>query len=479
MLRSSLYAAGALLLSASAFAQGNAAQKVRPVTSAVRDGGVFHVATGTWTRDSKSPIANLGPDTLYSNTCDTAAWTNLSSGETFVDSGRLPSTSSPDGPAGFFSVAGTSSTTYTINGFAIAYCAIGDATVDFNLGWYNCYAACSDVSATAPDVALNTGNMPGSGASGACWIITFDLENTTFEFSLSADCSGTWGGTGALDNFGWEMLDTSFVSSGTVGPFLAGDPIGILFGGPSGTGCVFGDSTVFRDTGLGEGTGLGSGDSFESDLGGVINACYFFGGYFSGNLYSSFFMEMYGQAPAGGDPTVGRCFCDAANAACGNPSVSGTSGCANSVGGGATITGSGSTSVAAQGSNPLVLHVTGARPDKSGVWLQGTAQAQSVFKDGNICVGGMTIRMPGFGCGNTLQLIDSAGNINTDDNPAGNPGQGFLILDSDTCKGGSIAADVAGSGSAVRDYQFWYRDGMGPCATGSNLSNGTTATWTP
>ena len=172
---------------------------------------------------------------------------------------------------------------------------------------------------------------------------------------------------------------------------------------------------------------------------------------------------------------LARCFCSAhlGVAPCGNSYESG--GCANSTGVGAMLGLSGSSGLGDQATNQLVLHAKQARPNKACVWLQGTGQAQSPFKDGNICVAGMTIRLPGFGCGpQPIGTLDAEGCINTAD-----PVYGFDVVAADTCKGGTIAAGVAGSGSAVRDYQLWYRDGMGPCGTGSNLSHGLTATWTP
>ena len=69
MLRSSLFMASAVLLSTAAFAQNDASSKLRPVTSPVKNAGTYHVATGAWTR-AKAPTANLGPDTIYNNTCD-------------------------------------------------------------------------------------------------------------------------------------------------------------------------------------------------------------------------------------------------------------------------------------------------------------------------------------------------------------------------------------------------------------------------
>src|SRR4030095_1292977 len=64
-------AAAAALLGPSAFAQGDLRSRVQPITSPVPHAGVFHVATGTWTRNGQ--LSNLtGPDTIYNNTCSPA-----------------------------------------------------------------------------------------------------------------------------------------------------------------------------------------------------------------------------------------------------------------------------------------------------------------------------------------------------------------------------------------------------------------------
>ena len=148
MLRSSLFAASAVLLSTAAFAQNDASSKLRPVTSPVKNAGTYHLATDTWTR-AKSPTANFGPDTLYNNTCLLGYYVVLSSIETMVDSGRLPSTNSATGPG---SVTGTADS-YAVNGFQISYCAT-NALVDMDVAHYVCYYPCSDATQLVPDSAL-------------------------------------------------------------------------------------------------------------------------------------------------------------------------------------------------------------------------------------------------------------------------------------------------------------------------------------
>ena len=61
MLRSSIYAAGVLLLSAGTFAQQKMElRSFHRIEGPVKDAGVLHVATGTWTRHNGE--ATLGRD---------------------------------------------------------------------------------------------------------------------------------------------------------------------------------------------------------------------------------------------------------------------------------------------------------------------------------------------------------------------------------------------------------------------------------
>ena len=105
------------------------------------------------------------------------------------------------------------------------------------------------------------------------------------------------------------------------------------------------------------------------------------------------------------------------------------------------------------------------------MWLQGETQQQVPFQDGNLCVGDPTIRLPGFGCGPfPIGTLDATGAIATDDATFG-----FDVLAAALCKGD----DIASAAPTTRDYQLWFRDGMGPCGNGSNLTNAVQVDWVP
>ena len=145
-----------------------------------------------------------------------------------------------------------------------------------------------------------------------------------------------------------------------------------------------------------------------------------------------------------GTPT---CFGDGTGALCpcGNNASLGE-GCRNSTGVGAILTASGTNMVA---NDDLVLEVSQARPNKNGVFLQGGSLVSNPFNDGILCVGNPTERLE-------FTTLDATGSVSST---------------------ASIVTEGNVSVGQTRYYQFWFRDGMGPCATGSNQTNGYEIVW--
>jgi hypothetical protein len=452
MLRSSLFAASAVLLSSAAFAQNDASSKLRPVTSPVKDAGTYHLATGTWTR-AKAPTANFGPDAIYNNTCLLGYYVVLSSVETMVDSGRLPSTSSVAGPN---SLPGTADV-YTVNGFQISYCAT-NALVDIDVAHYECYSPCSDATLLVPNSAISLVGLPGGGGSSSalgCWILDIDIQGSTAEFDLQGDCDQLYDAAATTDNFGWAQTETN-PNGAPGGPLLAGDPYGILAAGPAGTGCPYGDGTVFNSQdATTQGTGMGSDDVFETDIGGAYAGCWFFGGYLSGAPYASFNHVVYGDAGGGSGGSVGTSYCvgDGSGATacpCGNNSTNG-GGCANGTGEGNILSASGSNSISAA---DLELSSANAIASQPGLYFQGNnainGGSGNVFGDGLRCAGGAVVRLQ-------VRFSNAAGESATTADIAS--------------KGGVSAGDV-------KRYQHWSRDpNTSPCGNSFNLSNAIEIAW--
>jgi hypothetical protein len=150
----------------------------------------------------------------------------------------------------------------------------------------------------------------------------------------------------------------------------------------------------------------------------------------------------------------GYCFGDGSATACpcGNPGAPGE-GCANGTGQGAILSGSGTTSVAADD-----LAFAGAQftPGQPALLFAGLNAVNSgngnLFGDGLRCAGGTVKRLG-------VTNADGSGDLSW--------GSGHAA------QGGWVAGDV-------RRFQGWYRDPIaGPCGSGFNLSNGLEVQFVP
>ncbi len=445
-----------LILMESGNAQTDASSRIQPITTQVKAGGTYHAATRTWTRTA-TPTANLTGPILYDNTCTVGFFVGLSAGESLVDSGRLPSTTSP---ASSTSVVGTADA-YVIDRFEVAYCT-SETAVTLEVAHFECYGAalCADQTLNTTLVsAIAIAGAPASASSGSlsCWTLQVDLRNSPLEFTMKADCDGVYGGGPSVaETFGWEYFQLGGGVSGHAGPLIAGDPFGLLTGTP----CPFGAGTAFNPL-PGPGTGLDTQDTWTSYLpgasyssGSAFAGCFFFGGYTGGNLYGSFYHRI------GGDQNCSiLAFCpgDGSGSLCpfGNPNdgSSGLAGCANSAfDGGAKLWFGGCNSI--DGEN-LVLRgsflATCMNP--TALFIQGNNALGGgngvPFLDGLRCVGGSVVALQKV-------VVDSAGHCRSTVNIA--------------AVGGVAPGDV-------RRYQIWYRDQCG--FTGYNFSNGLEIAWAP
>ena len=131
-------------------------------------------------------------------------------------------------------------------------------------------------------------------------------------------------------------------------------------------------------------------------------------------------------------------------------------GAANSVGAGAMLSSSGTTSVSA---NDFVLEMSGGLPNGFGLYFYGPNQIQVTFGDGFRCVGGATHRLQppiaSDGSGANSRPVDFTSP------PTGGGGPGTIVPNS------------------TWNFQCWYRDPMGPGGSGFNVSDGLSATFCP
>ncbi len=268
MLRNPLASASVVVLCLASTASSQQVS-VAKVLGPVRDAGIYHVATGTWTRNSGS-TANLGPDIIYRNDHPTGYFGVGWEGAQGVDEGMLPGTAHP---------AGGPQDDYLINGLSFSYCALGVGPgITWDLELYDSYVACDDPDFPANCInsvwTLSLVNLP---ANSACWLVTLDLVGGA-EACMEADggpCApGYQGGALGLDGFGFGQ--TWFNHGNTAGPILAANPkwTGSFAGGNNGRG----DGTCYAP-GLkcpAGATGLGEQDMFG--IGTPLNGCLLFGG---------------------------------------------------------------------------------------------------------------------------------------------------------------------------------------------------------
>lgn len=399
----SLTFGGSLVLAASAgFAQQN--MQVKPIPSPVKDAGVYHMATGTWTRGSQHE--NLGAKVLYSNLANTGFFGVMAAPADihWTDEGRIPSTGGH---------ANAKADDYTVQSIQIAYCSSFVGVQTGGLDFFNSYASCTNPTGT-PVLSVGIA-VPGAVSATSCWIVTFDLKGTSFEFGLDGDADGTFDGTTALDNFGWTISLDDLGTGGFNGPLLNGDP----------NNFPYGDGTYYQNSGATASTGLGTQDQFwlADPSATYANGCYWFGGYPGGNPFGSFWLVLGGDNGGGGGQGTKYC-ATTANSTGAPADISASSGTAG--GGNITLT-----------STPV--------PNQPSIFFHGPNPANVPFGNGIRCVGGQLVRgAVTVGAGNsasyTYDNSDNKHNLN-----------GFV--------------------GQLRHFQHWFRD---PMAGGAafNLSNG-------
>lgn len=303
MLKSLTFGGSLVLLASAATAQQQ--MQARPVQSQLKDAGVYHLATGTW---SRGQVTTGTPKVLYTNSANTGFFgvMGVAADLIWTDEGRIPSTSGH---------SGATADSYVVQQMQIAYCSSVAGPQNGGIIFYDCYTACTDILGLTPIAAFGF-QVPGAGAgSVGCWLVTFDITGTSLEFKISGDCDGSFDGTSALDNFGWTIVLNDQGTVGGNGPFLNGDP----------NNYAYGDGTYYQNPGASYGTGLGTADQFWlNDITGTFgNGCYWFGGYPAGNPFSSFWLTLVGVDNGGG---IGTKYCSANNNSTGAPAdISATS----------------------------------------------------------------------------------------------------------------------------------------------------------
>ncbi len=442
MLRS-LACTGVVALGAAASAQQQLTPlAVQPITSTVRDAGIYHLATGTWTR--KASQASLGTDTIYDNTCSSGLHFASLNDKTFTDEGRIPS---PSGPSNLTNRPGCA-TQYTIDGFQIAYCTNQPSMGTYTVNFFESYFACATTVGVTPTGGFALTGLPASAGSTTCWMVTIDLDSppqsASLTFVMRADGDGTYTGGPNGNLFGWSMQSSLGTLATNTGPIIAGDPNACT--GFDGTRW---DPVVNYAEG---GTGMSTMHQFRIEGGTVPPTCY----YFPNLPMSSFHLELYADACDG--PTPGALFCagDGTGTACpcGNhSSPSNNSGCLHSIGTGGKLRATGFASLSA---DTVILRGT-QMPSSPALYFQGTtrqnAGAGTALGDGKLCAGGSTVRLK------TVFNVAGASQYPQSGDPP-------------------VSARGLVTMPGTRTYQVWFRNAAAYCTAATfNLTNGLDITW--
>ncbi len=438
MLRSSLISASAVILCC-ATANGQQQLSAHKMLGAVKDAGIFHVGTGTWTRGS-SAKANLGPDVIFRADVGSGYFGTGWEGQEGIDEGILPGT-------GNFNQTGNAGPqdSYLINGAEFGYCSTSSAPVAWDFTFYDSYVPC-DLPQTPANCLNTAGSLPTVmlPAGGFCWVGTLDLTLGGYEVCTEADggtCAPGYDGGGlGLDHFGWGATFNA-AAGGTTGPFLAGHDVTWT---PEGEGTVY-EPAYSNVCGATAASGLGSEDFFAIDAGGALGAgCYWFGGYnnnngcgaASNNPPGQFHCVLYTDASAGcqGGSTCNIVFCDTDPDNQGDVTLS-TCDCS-----GGSIMLDLTTTFTGQFTYPIVgLGTSAAKP--TGV--------------SELCLIGATIGR----YNSDAQGISGAGTASVDLlNAASAPGGGVPTIGGALCNGNTWR------------FQYWHRDGMNPSRFSKGIS---------
>ncbi len=350
------------------------AVRAERISGAVKHAGIYHVASGTWTRSS-SAVANFGPDTIYSNTAASGYYSSaggtggFAPGSTNFDEGVLPTAAN--------SHANANRDIYTVNCVSIGYCDFGAAgTSGWELRFYDDYTPCT-YEPTFQNELVAAG-LPAAG----CWIVDFDLTGG-FELCMEGDGGDGFQDDPNLDSFGWSFRYTGTDGSAAAGFMLSGDPLSTdpnyaLGGLPSdGTNTYFGVPSL---CGPDRATGFFTQDFwYLEDPTGVNSNCFFFSQPISTgtcspfvNPYASWYLELQADTDV-----------------CDQLAISSPSGCMsnpNGTGVHSTMEATGSTSV---GQNNVTLRAS-VTPFSFGFFI--TSQNPGFLPNpagsaGNLCLG--------------------------------------------------------------------------------------------
>lgn len=475
MLRSTLIAAGAVLLCGASYAQQLDRSDMHPIARPAKDAGVFNLATNRWMKPAAEQQFRANSMTVFNNTCTWTGggfYTQTASCEDTIDEGRIPGGLGGNNPPG-------SSADNAINFFQIGYCTnFATGLVDIKVGFYDTLgggcvggipptpAAGGLAGLAAAYFALPPAVMPGDvtpgGANVTCWIIGFNVGNGGF--CMQSDGDGVFDNVEALDQFNWSFQMDNIEVAGTApsGVILSGEPSTSPVGG-----CTYNIpcGTDFFSSTVPCGHGLGSEDQYWSNVdqdpgGDTVNTgvvclngpgagtnCYWFGGY-PGNPFAGLWLVLGSAGSCAGCTNAATNYCTSGTTTnnC-NATIALTSGIASP-----------------RNLAPATITVSGAEGAKTGLVFYGLAPAATPWGTTSsfLCVKAPTQRTPAQNTGGTANACN--GTMSVDLNAA------------IAAQGGTVVGQPAFAGMVVR-LQGWFRDPPNPKTT--SLSNGLALTLCP
>ena len=472
----------AMIVAGSAHGQGDVRSRVQPITSPIRHAGVYHVATGTWTRNQS--LSNVsGQDIIYNNSCAPVYFSAMAGGDKWQHRSRVPTTAANGAPTVVDPLQPTKNdeapgcdTRYLVNGFQALVCTsrpFGSGPFTMTFEFADAYLVCGGGD-MVPQQSFTVPIPPDTGTTGqTCWVVDVDLDGTSQSFLLQSDQDGTYVGPSTAEQFGvsWGM-DPAIGLADATGPVIAGNLSwpGGPFTGPlpmcAGTEGTIWDSPINLSE---AGTGMASLDAFRTVTGGGFPSgpgCYFFGGT---TIHSDFYLKLYSDAQCGPIKTgVPVCFPGIGGTIpcpCGqSPNPAG--GCANFGPGattGAVLVGSG---LASLSNDRVVLTASNERP---------TAALTNVFWAGRTPIGGGVPAGAGVRCV-TLTLR----RLYTGQSSGGTISRPGMADPSVSARSAAVGSPIIAG--ETRGYFNLYRDNQaaGPCGNSASTINATNAfliTW--
>lgn len=451
-----------LLIACAALAQAPADASPKPVSPhnpravrsaagmQVKDAGVYHLASGTWSRGNQT-LQRGGPansDVVYSNTSnDQGLWTvGIGSlqlpGQITYDEGVLPT------PANFTPGLGTQPDrgVYEITAIEIQYCDM--QTTSMSSSWrYTFYESFDplDNPANLPIPAAAVLDLTGLPSNG-CWTVQIDLSGGN-EFTMRGDgapITPDWQNDPQLDSFGYGVEYTAPLGGPAAGMFFGGDPEFTGGIGGFGAGTYFSDPTE-TNTACGT-TGFGALDGFTivANSQTVRTPANYANGVGCGQGASPFgstYLRMFARTGPGA--SIGSSYCVA------NPNSSGAIARMQAIGSSIAV------------SDRLSLRCNGLPNESFGFFL---ASRQPGFtlnpagSQGNLCIGGVIGRL------DEIPQVKNSGTL------------GEVALSTELGEWSLTSIPLGGGNFPVTagqrwHFTYWFRDIVGGAPT-SNFADG-------